>query len=215
MPLAIFDLDDTLIDRTDSFRRWAARFVSLRSLAPAEVEWLVAADGAGFVPRPAFRAAVQERYGLDGSMEEFIRDYRAQIVELIELDPRVPVALDRLREAGWRVAVATNGSAAQQAAKLRRTGLDAHVDAVAISEEVGAAKPDRQIFEAAARRCGADLAGGWMIGDNPAADVAGGQRAGLGAIWIRRGRKWSPADPAPDAIADDVPAAVAVLLDAS
>ncbi len=212
MPLAIFDLDNTLVDRTASFRRWAAGFAAAHSLGPAAVEWLAGADGDGFVPRADFVSAVRERFGVEVSLSA----YRAQIVALIELDPRVPAALERLRTAGWRVAVATNGSAGQQTAKLRRTGLDAYVDAVAISEEVGAGKPDRRIFEAAAERCGARLAdGGWMIGDYARADVLGGQRAGLRTSWIRRGREWEPADPPPDAIVDDVPAAVTVLLGGS
>jgi putative hydrolase of the HAD superfamily len=207
--LAIFDLDNTLIDRAASFRRWAGRFVAAWSLGPAAVEWLVDADGDGFVPRPDFVSAVWGRYGVEVSLS----DFRAQIVESIEVDPRVPASLDRLRGAGWRLAVATNGSTGQQMAKIRRAGLDAYVDAVAISEEVGARKPDRRIFEVAAERCGVRLAdGGWMIGDSAAADVVGGQRAGLRTVWIRRGREWDAAGPAPDAIVDDAPTAVAVLL---
>jgi HAD superfamily hydrolase (TIGR01549 family) len=81
--------------------------------------------------------------------------FREQIVALVERDPQVPVVLEALREAGWRISIATNGSTAQQCAKIRRTGLDAHADAVAVSEEVGVAKPDRRMFEAAAQRCGA------------------------------------------------------------
>ncbi|WP_405140673.1 HAD hydrolase-like protein [Sphaerisporangium sp. NBC_01403] len=46
------------------------------------------------------------------------------------------------------------------------------------------------IFEIAAQRCGVTLnRGGWMIEDNPTADVAGGRAAGLCTIWIERG-KW-------------------------
>jgi putative hydrolase of the HAD superfamily len=66
------------------------------------------------------------------------------------------------------VAIATNGNTAQQTAKIRRTGLDAHIDALAISEEVGASKPDARMFQVAARRCGSRLDGdGWMVGDCP------------------------------------------------
>src|SRR4051812_32641665 len=117
-PLAIFDLDNTLIDRAAAFRRWAARFAAAWSLRPAAVGWLVDADGDGFVPRPDFVSGVRGRYGVEVSLS----DYRAQIVESIEVDPRVPASLDRLRAAGWRLAVATNGSTDQQMAKIRRAG---------------------------------------------------------------------------------------------
>jgi FMN phosphatase YigB (HAD superfamily) len=213
MPLAIFDLDNTLLDRARPFKIWAERLVTRHSLDPAEAQWLINADGDGFVQRAEFLTAVRERYGLHDSIEVLLDRFRADIVALVEVDPAVPADLDRLRAAGWRVAIATNGATAQQSAKIRRTGLDAHVDAVAISEEVGVAKPDRRIFDAAARRCGARLDdGGWMVGDCLTRDVAGGQEAGLRTIWLRRGRALDPAVRAPDAIVDHLAEAVDVLI---
>jgi putative hydrolase of the HAD superfamily len=195
MPLVIFDLDNTLIDREAAFLRWAEQFVTGRGLGVEEVQWLVDADGDGFVPRAQFVSAVRERYGLDEPP-----------------DPRVPAALDRLRDDGWAVAIATNGSTRQQSAKIRKTGLDAHVDAIAISEEVGVAKPDRRIFHAAAQRSGCRLEeGGWMVGDCPARDVAGGRQVGLRTIWLHRGRAWDSATPAPEAVVGHVSESVAVL----
>jgi FMN phosphatase YigB (HAD superfamily) len=208
VPLAIFDLDNTLIDRTTSFLRWATRFAAVHGLGPADVAWLVDADGDGFVPRPLFLAAIREQFAVDLPMTA----YQAEIVELVELDPGVPVALDGLRAVGWRVAIVTNGQTRQQSAKIRHTGLDAHVDAVAISEEAGERKPGRRIFEVAAQRCGARLSdGGWMIGDAAEADIGGGRSAGLRTVWMRRGREWDPAFPPPDLVADDIPAAVEAL----
>src|SRR4029453_8845951 len=130
---------------------------STRALDEREVEWLATADGDGFVPRLGFMSAVRERYGLHDPLDVLLSSYQDQIVALVDLDPQVPAALDRLRKAGWQVAVGTNGSTAQQSAKIRRTGLDAHIDALAISEEVGVAKPDHRVFQVAARRCGARL----------------------------------------------------------
>jgi putative hydrolase of the HAD superfamily len=212
VPLVIFDLDNTLIDREVPLWRWAAQFVAEYALEPGEVQWLVSADGDGFVPRPRFLSAVRERYGLDEPLDVLLDSFRDQIVALVDLDPQVPLVLDRLRREGWRVAIATNGSTAQQSAKIQRTGLDSHIDALAISEEVGFAKPDPRMFQVAAQRCGTRLEdGGWMVGDCPARDVAGGQNVGLRTIWMRRGRTWDPDARAPDAIVDEVAGAVAVL----
>jgi HAD superfamily hydrolase (TIGR01549 family) len=212
VPLVIFDLDNTLIDRAVPFRRWAVQFVARHALDPGEVQWLVDADGDGYVPRIRFLSAVRDRYGLAEPVDVLLNNFREQIVALVELDPRVAGVLDRLRQDGWRVAIATNGGSAQQSAKVRRTGLGAHVDAVAISEEVGVAKPDRRMFEVAAQRCGCRLAdGGWMVGDCPVRDVAGGRQGGLRTIWVRRGRAWDPASPPPDAVVDYVADVVAVL----
>jgi putative hydrolase of the HAD superfamily len=212
MPLAIFDLDNTLIDRSASVRRWAAEFVERHRLDPGEAAWLIEADGDGFVPRPSFLGSVRERYGLDQPLPGLLADYRERIVALIDLDPAVPEALRRLRGQGWRIAIATNGTTDQQLAKIHRVGLGDHVDAVAVSEEVGAAKPDRRVFEVAAQRCGARLAdGGWMVGDCPLRDIAGGRAAGLATVWLHRGRAWDESAPSPDAVVDDVAGSVAVM----
>ena len=208
MPLAIFDLDNTLIDRAASFRRWATQFVAAHGLEPADIDRLVDADGDGFAPRSQLLSGIRERFAVNLPLKA----YQAEMVELVELDPAVAVALDDLRSAGWRVAIATNGETSQQSAKIRRSGLDAHVDAVAISEEVGERKPDRRIFEVAAERCGIRLSeGGWMIGDAPDTDIAGGRNAGLRTVWMRRGRKWDSTLPVPDAMADDILTAVKAL----
>jgi putative hydrolase of the HAD superfamily len=177
--LVIFDLDNTLIDREASFRRWARRFVARRGLDPAEVRWLVEADGDGFVPRARFLSAARERYGLDTPVDALLGSYQEEIVALVELDPQVPAALDRLRRDGWRVAIASNGSTRQQSAKIHRTGLDAHVDAIAISEEVGATKPDRCMFDVAAQAT-VDGLSPWrpVPGNQPALDTPMGSLAG-------------------------------------
>jgi putative hydrolase of the HAD superfamily len=206
--LAIFDLDNTLIDRAAAFRRWAESFVVGLELGPDEVEWLERADGDGYTPRERLLAAVFERYGVRVPVAVF----RAELVERVEVDPAVPHGLEKMRAEGWKVAVATNGTTAQQWAKLRRTGLDRYVDAVAVSEEVGAAKPDRRMFVAAAERCGERLEpAAWMVGDCPTRDVGGGRAAGLRTVWLHRGRRWEHGDPGPDAVADDIAAAFGVV----
>ncbi|MEU3521166.1 HAD hydrolase-like protein, partial [Streptomyces sp. NPDC006654] len=53
--------------------------------------------------------------------------------------------------------------------------------------------------------------GGWMIGDNPAADIGGGHMAGLRTIWVR-GRPWPDLLPAPHRTVDDVTDAITILL---
>ena len=213
MPLVLFDLDNTLIDRAASFRRWATRFTEAHFLGPEEVAWLVATDEDGFADRRSFMTAVQQRYALPGSLDGLLVDYRAAIVAAVEIDPVVPAALESLRSAGWRIAIATNGGAGQQAAKIRQVGLDRHVDAVAISGELGAAKPDRRLFEAAAERCGAGLSpDSWMVGDSPDRDIAGAQQLGLKTIWMRRGREWGRTAAPPTSAVDDIPAAARILL---
>ena len=212
MPLVIFDLDNTLVDRAASFRAWAEGLVSRLGLDPAEVAWLTAADGDGFTPRPEYLSAVRDRYGWDRPLDALLDEYRRDIVAAIGPDPAVNGALDRLRAAGWRVAIATNGDTDQQWNKIRRAGLDGRADGIAVSAEVGCAKPDRRMFEAAAARSGVPLTGAWMVGDCPIRDIGGGRAAGLRTVWMRRGRDWDAAEPPPDATADSIAEAVGVIM---
>ncbi|GGT10096.1 HAD family hydrolase [Nonomuraea spiralis] len=209
-PLALFDLDNTLIDRLGAFRLWAAEFAAGRGLGQDAVRWLVRLDADGSVPMDVFFARVRERFGLAEPVGELWRDYRGRLPYLVECRGGVLAGLDRLRAAGWAVGIVTNGMADNQTGKIRRTGLAGRVDGWAISGAEGVRKPDTRLFEIAAVRCGAVLEGGWMVGDDPDKDVAGGHAAGLRTIWIDRGTG-VPA-PTADLAVDDVLAAVEALI---
>ncbi|MFI9589803.1 HAD family hydrolase [Nonomuraea sp. NPDC052265] len=209
-PLALFDLDNTLIDRLAAFRLWAAEFAAGRGLGPDAVEWLARLDADGSVPMDVFFARVRERFALAEPVEELWRAYRARLPFLVECRAEVLAGLDRLRAAGWAVGIVTNGMADNQTGKIRRTGLAERVDGWAISGAEGVRKPGARLFEIAADRCGAALEGGWMVGDDPDKDVAGGRGAGLRTIWVDRGT--GVADPRADLAVDDVLAAMEVLI---
>ncbi|MFF5172397.1 hypothetical protein ACFY3U_07165 [Micromonospora sp. NPDC000089] len=48
--LALFDLDNTLVDRSAAFRRWAAEFCADRHLPDDALAWLIATDRDGGPP---------------------------------------------------------------------------------------------------------------------------------------------------------------------
>ena len=97
--------------------------------------------------------------------------------------PDAAPALIALREAGIRTAVVSNWDHSLHE-RLLETGLAELVDGALASAEVGAAKPDRAIFDAALDLIGAETA--WHVGDTPEADVAGALAAGLSPVFIAR-----------------------------
>ncbi|MFI9823396.1 HAD family hydrolase [Streptomyces sp. NPDC052013] len=120
--------------------------------------------------------------------------------------------LQALRSDGWKLGVATNGAVDIQRAKLDGAGLAGLFDGVTISEGVGVRKPERALFEAAAAACGVPLsAGSWMVGDNPATDIAGAQTAGLRTAWVAGGREWGDGPQEPDIIVSSAAEAIATL----
>lgn len=87
-----------------------------------------------------------------------------------------------------RLALITNGLAEVQRPRLRRSPIGHHFEHIVISEEVGFAKPDARIFEAALARMGSppkeDVL---MVGDNLLADILGAQGFGLATCWLNLG----------------------------
>jgi putative hydrolase of the HAD superfamily len=211
MPLALFDLDNTLVDREAAFAGWARAFCATWGLPESSHAELVTADDDGLRDRSELLAAVRTRFDLDVDIDDLVEAYHVDYPAQFSFPDTSRAALRRLRSSGWKVAVVTNGPRFQER-KLEVTGLTEEVDAVCVSADVGSWKPDPGIFTEAARRCGCDLEG-WMVGDSSAADIRGGQGVGLRTIWIHRSRAWELGDPRPDAVAADVPAAVRIILD--
>jgi FMN phosphatase YigB (HAD superfamily) len=182
--LLLIDLDNTLVDRKSAYKSWAdARF------GRSQVAWLVDADGNGYTPREEVAAKIAVRFGVDE--REILNDLRAGMVDHLTLDPAIESALADAAAAGFVPFVVTNGTVAQQEAKLRRTGLDRLVAGWTISEAAGVRKPDRAIFAAAAAAAGLPLsANGWVVGDNEENDVGGGVTAGLRTAWVSDNREW-------------------------
>ena len=188
--LLLVDLDNTLVDRATAFSLWAAGFVESLGGSELDVSWLIAADRDGYEPRETLARATKKRFETDLGVGALVETLLYGHVGSITMDTVTADALRNARETGWTIGVVTNGTTAQQTLKIQKVGLERYVDAVVISEAAGVQKPDPQIFEIAAHRLGAELAGGWMVGDHPRADIMGGRAAGLRTGWVSRGTPW-------------------------
>ena len=65
---------------------------------------------------------------------------------------------------------------------LQKLGILKFFDATIFSDEAGCRKPDKRIFDLAARKLAAELGDTIHIGDNPEADVWGAKQAGMRAV---------------------------------
>jgi putative hydrolase of the HAD superfamily len=189
VPLLLCDLDDTLLDRVAIFRAWANEFASSQQMDQDLVDWLIAEDEAGYRPRADLWALVKDRLSLEGSVEDLVSSFQDQFVHFMRCEDSVVGALVEAREAGWAIAIVTNGDAFQHH-KVAHANLSPLVDAVCVSGVEGWRKPDPRIFELAAERCGVALSTSWMIGDNPETDVGGAVACGIRSIWLPCGRDW-------------------------
>jgi HAD superfamily hydrolase (TIGR01509 family) len=138
--------------------------------------------------RKATLRLVADACGYDETMVErafqiFI-DARHEVAPYDDVEP----LLARLR-GRYVLGVITNGNA-----DVRRLGIGGYFDFTVSPMEIGAAKPDRLIFEAACHRAGVDPAEAIHVGDDPEADVVGAARYGMLPVWLNRaGTAWPEA----------------------
>ena len=196
------DLDDTLFDHSYSVGKGLERIqqdypaflshpvpelVRLYNIALNEVypDFL-----SGAIDVPAMRRQKFERFCQKAIVSKteapdattFHRIYDEAYNEHRRPTPGSIAGVQSLREASLPVAVLTNGVRRGQEEKLKLIGLESLIPALLLSEEAGAAKPDRRIFEWALHKTGMTAADVVMIGDNPVNDIHGAQNAGIRAI---------------------------------
>jgi putative hydrolase of the HAD superfamily len=137
--------------------------------------------------RNLLREALEPWGELDDDAFALYTDGRARALEAIRLYPDALETVRGLRALGLRVGVLTNGPSDLQRRKLALLRLEGELDAVAVSEEIGASKPDPDAYRAAVEMLDLEPAEVAMVGDNVANDVAGALAAGLGAaVWVER-----------------------------
>jgi HAD superfamily hydrolase (TIGR01509 family) len=101
----------------------------------------------------------------------------------LELLPGAREWLERLKEQGFRQALATMAPAANVAAVIEVLGLAGLLDAHAAAEDVETGKPDPGIFLEAARRIGVPPHRCIVVEDAPAG-LEGARRAGMRTVGV-------------------------------
>lgn len=172
------DVGETLVDETRIWSTWADELGIPR---------LTFLAGLGAViERGQEHRAVFELFGAEDW------PMRVEAVESVlggfeqgDLYPDAIPALDGLRELGYRVAVIANQPAIR-AAQLRAIGIDAEV--MAMSDELGVAKPDPAFFSRSLELMGLPAPGDVAyVGDRVDNDLLPAAAAGMRAVWLRRG----------------------------
>ena len=83
-----------------------------------------------------------------------------------------------------KVAIITNGSTQRQKAKIINTNLNSCFEIIIISEEVGFSKPDKRIFELALNKLNVKSEDALFVGDDIEKDIGGCQNANIKGIWF-------------------------------
>lgn len=199
----LFDLDDTLADSAGTEERiWEgvadviAEYVpqidrvELRRRYLDVLEPHYAELAAGRVDFLTFRRRrLAEALSPWGEVsDELLERYVAakeRIADEVQPFPEAVATVRALRGLGIRVGVLTNGPSGFQRRKLEVSGLGPELDAIAISEELGVAKPEREAFDKALALLETGAEETAMVGDSLENDVLGAMNAGLAAaVWM-------------------------------
>ena len=127
-------------------------------------------------------ARFMARYGVEGDPvrtgERFVELLGEQSILLPHAEETVRRIAEKLP-----VIIVTNGITAVQKKRFAKSPLKDLAAAVVISEEIGVAKPDPEMFRIALRPFGIAPEDALMIGDRLSGDILGANNAGLDACW--------------------------------
>ncbi len=132
-----------------------------------------------------------ERYAIPG-------DPRAAAERFVELLGQqsilLPGAEEALREISQKqpIVIVTHGIAALQRARFEHSPLQENASSIVISEEVGVAKPDPEIFNIALNSVHVSAKDALMVGDGLESDIHGANNAGIDVCWINPLKKTLP-----------------------
>ena len=169
---AIFDMDGLLID---SERLWQLEFhniarergIALPDSFPNEI------CGTG---GKRTREVLSRHFHTDDP-EAVLRECSARVHKLEEhgvpLKPGVNVILRGLRDAGYRIAVASSSPMDMIRKNLRMNGVEAFFDALTSGREVANGKPAPDVFLLAAERLGVPPEECWVFEDSLSGTEAG------------------------------------------
>lgn len=172
--LIAFDLDDTLYKERDFLRSGHRVLARILAEATGEDAGELFALISGNHPRgieAALAALAAKGHDMPFAVDALVEIYRNHTPD-IQLSPGIEALLTRLKAAGHRLALITDGSSRHQRSKIAALGLNRFFDpdAIFISGETGGDKHTPLPFRLAEERFGASVSRMYYVGDNLAKD---------------------------------------------
>jgi len=167
-------LGDAIEKLTPLWRDKQLQYTWLRAVQGRHADfWQVTGDALDF----ALETLAIEKSGL--------RDRLMNLYLTLEPFPEVPEVLRRLKTAGLRTAILSNGSPMMLDAAVRESGLSTLLDAVLSVESVGVYKPHPKVYQLAVDRLGIPAAAIAFQSSN-AWDAYAASAFGMRVVWCNR-----------------------------
>ena len=186
----IFDLDETIHDRTATLRRFLVKQYRLFELSEhlserSFIDRYMTYQQNGCVAAESVYERFSSELNYGGELRDsLISDYRSDFGSVAIPFPNAVEVLKNLSK-DYRLGMITNGSAETQNRKIDSLEIRGLFRSIKISGEEGVKKPEREIF----LRCLSELETkpekSIFIGDNPDDDVMAAKFHGFRTIWMR------------------------------
>ena len=120
---------------------------------------------------------------IDSQPEQFSQRYLGNLAQGDDLIEGAEETLKAL-STRYRLAIITNGLKEVQRSRLEKSKIRGYIEEIIISDEIGVAKPEAEIFEVAFAAMGNPRKEETlMIGDSLKTDIAGGYNYGIDTCW--------------------------------
>lgn len=212
MTIIVFDMNETLLDLSaldplfaEAFGDAGARREWFAQVLQSAMTLTLAGGYGGFdTVGAAALAMIAARRGV--ALDDAFRQAVSDGMRRLPPHPEVAGALDRLREAGFRLATLTNNPPAVAGAQVRNAGLRDRFEQVLSVDSVRRFKPAPEVYQMAARRLDVPINELRLVAAH-AWDVAGAMVAGATAAFVARpGMVLDPLHPQPDIVGPDLAA---------
>jgi phosphoglycolate phosphatase len=186
----LLDLDGTLLDTAPDIVAAANAMLAEQGLPPLPVETVrdFIGSGIGKLVERCLQASglALACARLEPALRSFGHHYARLNGSAAEPFPGVVPALERMRDAGLRLACVTNKAASFTLPLLERSRLSSYFDVVVTADQVGKRKPDPAPFLHACQALGATPEESAVIGDS-ANDAQGARAAGCRVLLVSYG----------------------------
>lgn len=208
--VCVFDVNETLLD----LEALDPHFERVFGDASVRQEWFGQMIQSAFVSTitgaysdfgaigGAALGMVAERHGAELSEED--RNSILTTVPQLPPHPEVREALERLREAGLRLATLTNSTQRVAENQMKNSGLGEHFEQILSADAVRRLKPAAEPYRMAAEKLGVEVGDIRLVAAH-AWDVAGALRTGCAAAFVGRpGKVPDPLVALPDVVGSDL-----------
>ena len=168
------DLGENAAKLTALWRDKQIQYTWLRAVQNLHADfWQVTGDGLDFALETL------------GIQKPALRERLMNLYLTLETFPEVPDVLKRLKAAGMRTAILSNGSPKMLAAVVSASKLDPLLDAVLSVEEAGVFKPHASVYQLAVDRLGVPASAISFQSSN-AWDAYAAKAFGMQVVWCNR-----------------------------